>query len=333
MRTIKIVLIGSFIVAGLAGCRQSVPKPTERRIVCSTFPVWLLTRNVAQGRTGIRVELLLPAGLGCPHDYVVTPQDARKIEEADVLVVNGLGLDDFAAERFRKAKPEATVIVATDGVADDLDHHRHGSDGAGPHTADDDGATARHEHEHDGETAEAHSTNAHLFSSPRLAGRMARVIATGLASVDPEGAALYRDNAAGLARRLDALAEDIRAAVAALPNKRIVAQHDILDAFAADAGLEIVGYIHVHAGHEPSAQEIIALVRTARQRKAAAVMIEPQYSARIGQTIAREAGIPIGMLDPVASGPDDAPLDYYETVMRRNIEALRKALAPPSARH
>jgi zinc/manganese transport system substrate-binding protein/zinc transport system substrate-binding protein len=55
-------------------------------------------------------------------------------------------------------------------------------------------------------------------------------------------------------------------------------------------------------------------------------MTEPQYPPRLGQTIAREAGIGAGSLDPVASGPDDAPLDYYERTMRGNVAALRKAL-------
>ena len=319
MRALTFSLGCLCLALSLSGCRPSDPEPAARRIVCSTFPLWLLTRNIADGQKGVSVELLLPAGLGCPHEYVVTPEDARRIESADVMVINGLGLDDFAADRFRQSKPNGPVIIATEGLQSQ-EHSAH-SDGEHGHSD-----TTPHEHDHGLEA------NPHLFSSPRLAARMAQRIAGELARIDPDGAARYESNAARLAQRLDALADEIRKAIEVLPNKRIIAQHDILDAFATDAGLEIVGYIQAHAGHDPSAQEIIELVRTVRQRDAGAVFVEPQYPARIGETIAREAGIPIGTVDPVASGPDDAPMDYYEITMRRNVEELRKVLSSPHAR-
>jgi ABC-type Zn uptake system ZnuABC Zn-binding protein ZnuA len=283
------------LVVLTGGCRRQAgtPHPPEARrvVLCSVFPVWLIARNVAAGRAAMAVELLLPAGLGCPHEYLVAPQDVRRIERADILVVNGLGLDDFAQSQFRKAHPDRPVIVATRGLT--------------PGSAE---------------------PNAHLFASPRLAAAMARRIAADLGAADPPGKDAYDRNAEAFARRATQVSDELRRAVADLPNKRIITQHDVFDLFARDLGLEIAGVINAHAGHDPSAAEVSRLVRLARTANVGAVMTEPQYPPRLGQTIAREAGIGAGSLDPVASGPDDAPLDYYERTMRGNVAALRKAL-------
>ena len=72
--------------------------------------------------------------------------------------------------------------------------------------------------------------------------------------------------------------------------------------------------------------EMIGIVRGVREAGAGAVLTEPQYSPRVGEMVAREAGIPVVMLDPTASGPEEAPLDHFETVMRHNMEILGEAL-------
>ena len=73
-------------------------------------------------------------------------------------------------------------------------------------------------------------------------------------------------------------------------------------------------------------REKVRLVKKIRQAKAGAVFTEPQYPGRVGQVVSGETGIPAGELDPVASGPADAPLNYYEIVMRRNMRALETLL-------
>lgn len=289
------------------GCR----KPTERSeatvsIVCSMFPVWLFTRNVTRDVPGVSVTLLLPATLGCPHDYVVTPTDVRRLEKADILVVSGNGLDDFAADQYRSLHPAGKLVVASEPDGDEGHHGDHAN-----------------EHGHTGNEADAHQ-----FASPRRAAEMVKRIGAGLAEADPRNAERYTRNAQTYARRLVALHEELRNAVSALPNTRIITQHSVFDLLAQDIGLDIVGVIQAHAGHDPSAQDVMALVAKAKSARAAAVMTEPQYPPKLGRTIAREAGIRTGVLDPVAGGPEDAQLDYYEETMRANLRTLQNVLGP-----
>ena len=62
----------------------------ELKLLATTFPMHQLARRVVEGQAGIQLSLLLPAQAGCPHDYALTPQDMRKLTDADVLLVNGL---------------------------------------------------------------------------------------------------------------------------------------------------------------------------------------------------------------------------------------------------
>jgi len=295
----------------------------ELNVLCTTFPIHLIARNVAQGRAGVDLQLLLPAGMGCPHDYALTPQDLRKIAAADVLVVNGLGLEEFLGAPVETANPDVETVDSSAGIQDLLEYaHEHAeAEEEHDHEAEADHDHAEHDHGHHHHTG----VNPHLFASPRQAARIALNVAAGLSKADPEGAGVYFRNAQAYADRLNALADEMAALGRTLKNNRIVEPHGVFDYLARDMGLEVVAVLRPH-GQEPSAAEMLELVRTLRAKQAGAIFTEPQYPAKVGAALARETGLPTATLDPVATGPDEAPLDYYETAMRQNMEVLRATL-------
>ena len=295
-----------------------------QNVLCSTFPIYQLTRNVAQGREGVEVQLLLPASLGCPHHYSLTPQDMKKLANADVFVVNGLGMEEFLGAPVAQANRDLLVVDSSAGIPDVMAYaeDRHGAEAEHAeegHEAHEEGEEEhRHHHLHAG-------ANPHLFVSPRMAAKLALNVAAGLSKADPEGAGVYYRNARAYAGRMNALAGEMSALGQRLRNRRIVQPHGVFDYLARDLGLEVVAMLQPH-GQEPSAAEMIEIVRIVREKNAGAVFTEPQYSPKAGQTIAREAGIPAAVLEPAASGPEDAPLDYFETTMRQNMEILSATL-------
>ena len=295
----------------------------ELNVLCTTFPIHLIARNVAQGRAGVDLQLLLPAGMGCPHDYALTPQDLRKIAAADVLVVNGLGLEEFLGAPVETANPDVETVDSSAGIQDLLEYaHEHAeAEEEHDHEAEADPGHAEHDHGHHHHAG----VNPHLFASPRQAARIALNVAAGLSKADPEGAGVYFRNAQAYADRLNALADEMAALGRTLKNNRIVEPHGVFDYLARDMGLEVVAVLRPH-GQEPSAAEMLELVRTLRAKQAGAIFTEPQYPAKVGAALARETGLPTATLDPVATGPDEAPLDYYETAMRQNMEVLRATL-------
>lgn len=293
-----------------ATARPSAKKPANLKVLCTTFPVYLFTRMAAEGRDGLSITLMLPANAGCPHDHALTPQDMRLLARADALVINGLGMEAFLGKAVAKANPKIRTVDSSKGIENLL-----------PLSPETDG---------DGNSPHHHASvyNPHLFASPLQAAAVTRGIARALAELDPDGAAVYEANAARAAKRLEALAQDFRVACSALPagRKKIVSQHAVFDYLARDAGLQIAAVVEEEPGRDPVAAEMLKIVERIRKSGAGALFTEPQYPGKVSETIAREAGIPVAQLDPVATGPADAAPDYYEKTMRRNLATLTATL-------
>jgi zinc transport system substrate-binding protein len=186
-----------------------------------------------------------------------------------------------------------------------------------------------HDHAHEKEGAHHHhdsGMNPHLFASPLQAAQVVRNIAQELSKLDPDGAMVYAANAKKYGEQLEALAKELETTCAAFTKKKIVTEHAVFDYLARDAGLQIAAVVEEEPGQEPAASEMLKIITTIKKSGAAVVFTEPQYPAKVGETIAKEAQIPVASLDPVATGPMDAPLDYYEKTMRANLETLKKYL-------
>lgn len=282
----------------------------KHEFTATVFPVWILLQEIVGDVADSNVNLLLPAGSGCPHDYAMTPSDRRRLAHADVLVMNGLSLESFLGDekkRLSLMKPGASIIDASKDVASLLHSEGH-SHGDGHH--------------------HACGANPHIFASPSMMAQMARSISSQLASLFPEHAAHFQTQGEKVASRLDALARECAQAGASLVRRSVIAHHDIFDYLCRDMGLNVEAHIQPHDGHEPSARGMLDLVRLIRTKNVSAVLTEPQYPARAGHTLATETGIPCISLDPAANGPDDlvSPLDWYEETMRNNLRTLEQAL-------
>ena len=301
-------LLGLLMVCG---CCLAAAEPLK--VSCTTYPVWLLTREITAGAKNVRTELMIPAGTGCPHEYVLTPGDMRKLAVKNLLVVrNGLGLDDFVLKPLRKMNPKAPVIDACAGLAileTECDHKHHDHHGHHEH----------HGHKH-------HHANPHLFASPDTALGMVSNIAEGLCKADPGNAAVYRENErvfGGELRRLMAEMGELKPRIA---GKYIVVQHGVFDYLARALGLQTAAEIQSE-GVAPSAAELRKLVKIIREHKVAVIFTEPQYSAQTAETLAKECGVKVCQLDPLAGGPANPSRDLYLRVMRENLNKIRSVLA------
>ena len=326
-------LIMLILAVGFALPRQvSAQEAATIKVLVSTFPVYQFTRNVAAGSKQLQVELMIPAQLGCPHDYALTPQDMHKLAGAEVFIVNGLGLEEFLGAPLKNANPNLRLIDSSNGISEILAYAGEDSETEeqghheNPHAMD----------HHHGNGGDAHAEekqvhhngpNPHLFASPRMAAQQVATITRGLAAIVPAEKALYERNALVYMARLKELDAEFQQLGKRLVNHRIVTQHGVFDYLARDMGLEIVAVVAAHPGQAPSAAEALDLVRAIKAKKAGAIFTEPQYPDSIAQTIARESGIPLAVLDPVANGPQaQAPLDYYESTMRTNLQTLADTL-------
>lgn len=266
----------------------------DLRVLTSFLPMDLFTRNVVGDAPRVSVEMMLPASLGCPHDYALSPGDMKKIAGADLFIANGYGMEDFLGAPVRRANPSIRIVETASDVT-----------------------PIRGEGDHGG-------VNPHTWVSPRNAIVQVRAIERALSEISPENASIFRRNSVSYGERLELLAREFDAFAARFRKRNIVTFHNAFDYLARDLGLTVVGKVEETPGQEPSAGEMLALVQTIRNTGAAALFAEPQYPERLAATIAGEAGIPVRMLDPVSTG--STALTTYEDVMRRNLATLAEAL-------
>lgn len=125
----------------------------EQTVLATTFPIYQIVQNVTHGRDGVKVDLILPSQLGCPHDYALTPQDMQKLAKADILVINGLGMEEFLGAPVTKANPNIRVIDSSTGIQETLQlaEEQHHDQGHGHEHAVAGHQAEEHQHGHHGE--------------------------------------------------------------------------------------------------------------------------------------------------------------------------------------
>ena len=273
-------------------------------VVTSFYPVWLITLNLTDGLPGVAVRNLAAPSVGCLHDYQLQPADMKALANADAMVINGAGMEAFLPE-IARSFPSLPVIEAAQGIE----------------LLAESSAVQIGDSE-DGEV------NSHIWLDPSRAVRMAENIANGLSGLLPQ----YRDavlaNLETYRSRLSALDEQLRIGLQELPHRDIVTFHEAFPYFAAAYGLNVAAVVNKEPGEVLTPAQMAALVREIERLGNPPLFVEPQYTDLSAQTLSRETGSAVYSLDPVVTGPEEnVPLDYYETVMIRNMETLISALS------
>jgi ABC-type Zn uptake system ZnuABC Zn-binding protein ZnuA len=294
-----LTLTAVLLLTGLTavGCTTSAVRPSASaalKVVTTTTVFEDIVANVAGDRAS--VASIIPPGVG-PEDYEPKPDDARLLDGADLVVSNGVGLDDFLDKLIGSSSGGQTPqLVLGQGIPTIVV---------------------------DGED------NPHFWLDPTLVrDHYLPAIVAKLSEIDPAGAAAYQANATAYAATLSALDTELADAVATIPeaNRKLVTFHDAFPYFARHFGFEVVGVILANPGQEPSAGELAALVETVKAAGVKAVFSESQFSPALAQTLASEAGITnvVTTLYNDALGP--APADTYVGLMRWNMAKITEAL-------
>jgi len=260
------------------------------RVVTSFYPVYIAALNVTAGIPGVEVSNLASPHVGCLHDYQLTAGDVRRLADADILLVNGAGMEPFLG-KVAQQSPKVRVVEVSEGIP-------------------------------------LLEGNPHVWVSLEGARRQTENIAAALAAAAPDRADAFRANASAYNASLSALEEKMRAALAPYAGTPIVTFHEAFPYFARDFDLDLAGEIEREPGAEPSARELADTVKLVRERKVKALFAEPQFPDQSAQVVARETGVRVYSLDPVVTGPTDPEeaRGAYLRAMEKNLEVLQEAL-------
>lgn len=277
----------------------------SKLIVVASFSILGdLVKNVGGDR--VNVSTLVPPG-GDAHVYTPTPADAKRLVEAQLVVVNGLGFEGWLSRLVKASGGRMPVITATTGIKPRKlpGDHGHG-----------------HGHSH-GEA------DPHAWQSVANVRTYVTNIREALIAADSAGAAIYRANADAYFGELDKLDREVKEAVAKLPAERrkVISTHDAFGYFADAYGITFIAPQGVSTESEASAKDIAAIIRQIKAQKIPAVFLENVTDPRLMRRIASETGAAVGgtlYSDSLTDEKGDAPT--YIGMVRHNIKALTSAL-------
>jgi zinc transport system substrate-binding protein len=245
------------------------------------------------GGDHVQVITLVPPGAS-PHTYELTPAQAEQVARANVLVLNGVGLEYWADKMVQSAgNPNLIVVDTSQGIEIMA-----------------------------GEATEA-GGNPHIWLDPQNVIVQVAHVRDALIQADPAHAGDYRANAAKYNDELRELDREIAAEVATWSSQQFIAFHPAWVYFARRYRLEQAAVIERSPGLEPSPAEVAQIVETARRIEAKAIFAEPQFSPKATQTIAEESGAQVLFLDPLGSSLDHPS---YLSMMRSNLAQMAQAL-------
>ena len=309
-------------VVGLlcALCALGIPSEAQAEIrVLATLPaIHSWAANVA-GDTAT-VESLLPANVG-PHDFQFRPSDLRKLASADVVLMNGLGVDTWLTRAVSRgaSKPTRRVVTVTDGLQKQLIHH------LTPLAVDAEAGSRKsgHDHDHDHDHGDD-DANPHVWLDPVLAKHCVSNIVQALCQADPAHAEGYTRRGEAYLRELDGLDAQIRSALKDLGNRKVVTFHDAFPYFCRRYDLNLVGVVEEVPSVDPSPKYLARLSRAIRQHQVRVIFSEPQFHPRLLRRLASDLGVGVAELDVLETG--SASKTFYADGMRRNLRTLESAL-------
>ena len=291
---IRLAFLGLFaIVAGASHAKAE----TKLQVVATFSILGDLVTNVGGDR--VVVETLVGPD-GDSHAYTPKPTDAKKLAAAQLVFVNGLGLEGWIDRLIDSSGAKSAIVQCSRGVA-----VVNGND-AGPA-----------------------APNPHAWQSVPNARIYIANIRDALIAADPASADTYKTNAAAYLDQLDRLDKDIRATLAEIPDTKrgIVTPHPSFVYFGEAYGLRFQSPAHLNHEAEASAKTVAAIIASIRRDRISAIFVENTGDRRLMQQIAKDAGVRIGgPLYSDALTQKDGAAPTYLAMMRQNLRAIADVL-------
>ncbi|MBE0447083.1 MAG: zinc ABC transporter substrate-binding protein [Actinobacteria bacterium] len=311
-----VFLMVILLVATLAGCAKNEPgldgpvspskKSGERLRVVTTFaPLYSFAVNVAGDVAS--VENLVPVGASI-HTFQSRPSDIKKLALADVLIMNGVGLEAFLSDIIDSASNPDLLIVDTSRSVSVLDAQEHKKDGGVGHE-------------------ERGGGDPHIWLSPKNAIRQVEAIRDAFMEADSANAKIYKKNASIYLERLRRLDVEIAESLHEVEKKDYIVFHNAYRYFELEYGLKSAAVIEEFPGKEPSPRYLKELIDLIRNMGIHIIFTEPQFSPKLINALRQELDICTAELDPIGS---ELSKDGYEKNMRNNLKAFLEAFAKDS---
>lgn len=297
--------VAGYLICLLAGNKKQLNQDDRFLLVTSFYPMYVLAENLTDGMEGVEVSNLTENQTGCLHDYQLTSKDMKLLSGADVLLVNGAGMELFVEKILENTK-NVTVIEASHGIpllegsSHDHDHEESGE-------------------EENGHEEHSHEENGHVWMDVNRYRRQAATVTKELQQQLPEQKEALEQAAAVYNEKLQKLTmqvEELKAETEGLP---VVIFHEAFAYFADSLGMEVLATLSLDEETVPGAGEIATVIGEINYHGGAVLFVEPE-NARYAEKILAETEAVVVYLDPLTTGTG-AP-ESYITGMQKNLDAV-----------
>jgi zinc transport system substrate-binding protein len=306
-------LITLIILSAVYGCNNTnsgqdvsaeqtlTPESSKTKVVTTFLPVYLFTKAVTGDVAD--VEILVKPGTEI-HEYQGTPANVRAIATADILVKNGLGVEEFLADTIKNAENSQLIeINASQGIST-----------INKISPIDSTATTEHDHNHQHE-----SGNPHVWLDPVLVKQQIINIRDGLITADPENKGNYQANAAAYIQKLDNLNNEFQETIKQTPNCTFITFHDAFPYLAKRYNLKQVAVVEIPE-KQLSPTDVQRVINTVKKYKVKALFSEPGLDNKLLTSISQDLRLTVRTLDSLETG--DTNPEYYFKAMKANLESL-----------
>ena len=324
---IRVWWAGAAMLA-LSPLSAAVAQAAEVKAV-ATFTV---LADVVSEVGGDRIEVSSLIGPnGDPHAYEPTPNDVRRVRDADVVFMSGLGLEGWMERLIEASGFKGEPVVVSDSIhAREMgnEHHEHDSDG---HDHDDE-----HGHDHGDEAGHDHGDvhrhdgiDPHVWSNPVNVEVWVDNIVAALSKADPAGADDYRTNGEAYKQELESLDDYARTQIEAIPEekRRILTSHDAFGYFSDRYGVTFLSPLGITTDSEASAQDVARLITQMKKEHIGSYFFENSSDPRLVEQIANAVGArPGGELYVGGLSENDGPAATYAEMFRFNVDQMVRAM-------
>lgn len=328
-----ILMVITGIGVGITSLRQIEGENNEKKltIVTSFYPMYIAAINLTEGIEHVEVVNLTENVGGCLHDYQLTTNDMKTLENADIFIMNGGGMEGFI-ENVVKAYPNLKIVDSSEGIEllkNTIEHHHEGEE---EHIHNEQEIHHEEEIHHEDKqlensNQEEHSHgeyNAHMWLSPTLHMQQIENIKKGLCEWNEMNKNLYEANAERYKKKIKKLQMDMENQLLNFPNTEAIIFHDSFAYLAQELGIEIVYAVNMDGDTSMGAGQVAKIVDEVNLHKIKLLFTEEQFKDMIAKSVSKETGAKVYVIDSLVSGEWDK--DAYLKGMENNIKVLKEAL-------
>lgn len=280
------------ILAFATGCQSQKNDNDKPQIYTSFYAVYDFTKEIAGDKAD--VYNMVPSGTE-PHDWEPTVKDMAKLNNADVVFYNGLGMESWIEKVESSLQGGNTQFVCLSDAVE----------------------------------ADSNASDPHIWLNPNNVKTMCQSIYDTLCQIDPDNQGVYTENFSRYMTELEVLNQSYKDTLSPLPNKSIVVSHQAYSYLCSAYGLEQTAIDGISADSEPSPDKMMELINYVKANNIKYIFYEELVSKKTAETLSNETGAKLLPLNPFEGLTDEeiAAGENYISVMNKNLENIKTALS------